>query len=339
MWQCGCAASASDPDSVPVSDLAIQQFGKSAQLTWTLPKLNTDGSAATTVTIVEIYRLATDHHQPAPDSKTFAQSAQLWKSIPKQILDTYPQGMKLSFSDTFQEFEAHDVFQRSLHYALRVVNNKKQSAGLSNIVSLSVIPLPISPENLHVISLGEQHTELGWDIPKLNIDGSAVKTPNQFNIYRRADSQAPETRLNQSFLKEGRFKDESIELGKSYIYAIRPVVETPSGSVEGEDSQPLEVINADIYPPRPPGEVTAISSGQGISLVWLPNTEADLAGYWVYRSGPDKKFQRLQDQLLTTASIIDKSVEKGQTYFYRVKAVDLRGNESEFSEEVSDTVE
>ena len=97
--------------------------------------------------------------------------------------------------------------------------------------------------------------------------------------------------------------------------------------------------NADTYPPKPPAEVTAISSAQGISLVWLPNTEADLTGYWVYRSGPDKKFQRLQDQLLTTASIIDKSVEKGQTYFYRVKAVDLKGNESEFSEEVSDTVE
>jgi hypothetical protein len=324
---------------VPVSDLAIQQFGKSAQLSWTLPKLNTDGSSATTVSTVEIYRLVTDHNQPAPDSKAFAQSTQPWKSIPKEILDTYPQGTKLSFSDTFEEFGAREVFQRSLHYALKVVNNKKQSAGISNIVSLNVIPLPISPQNLHIISLGEQHTELGWDIPKLNIDGTAVKTPAQFNIYRRVDSQAPETRVNQSLVKEGRFKDESIELGRSYVYSVRPVVETPSGSVEGEDSQLLEVTNADTYPPKPPAEVTAISSGQGISLVWLPNTEVDLAGYWVYRSGPDKKFERLQDQLVTTASIIDKSAEKGQTYFYRVKAVDLKGNESEFSDEVSDTVE
>jgi len=324
---------------VPVSDLAIQQFGKSATLSWTLPKLNTDGSTATTVATVEIYRLASDRNQPAPDSKSFAQSAQLWKSIPKQVLATYPQGEKLSISDTFQELEARDIFQRSLHYALKVVNNKKQDAGLSNIISVSVIPLPTSPENLHVVSLGELHTELGWDIPTLNIDGSAVKPPTEFNIYRRADSQAPETRLNQSLVKEGRFKDESIELGKSYVYSVRAVVETPSGSVEGEDSQPLEVTNTDTYPPKSPSEVTAISSGQEISLVWLPNTEPDLTGYWIYRSGPDKSFQRLQDQLLTTASIIDKSVEKGQTYFYRVKAVDQKGNESEFSEEVSDTVE
>jgi hypothetical protein len=324
---------------VLVSDLKVQQFGKSAHLSWTLPKLNTDGSAATTVATVEIYRLATDRNQPAPDSKWFAQSAHLWKSIPKQVLDTYPPDMKLSFSDTFQEFNAGDVFQRSFHYAVRVVNNKKQSAGLSKIVSLTVSPLPTSPENLHVVSLGEQHTELGWDLPKLNIDGSAVNDPTQFNVYRRADLQSPETRLNQTLVKEARFKDESIELDKSYVYSVRPVVETPSGPVEGEDSQLLEVTNADTYPPKPPGEVTAISSDQGISLVWLPNTEADLAGYWVYRSGQDKKFERLQDQLLTTASIIDKSAEKGQTYFYRVKAVDLKGNASEFSEEVSDTVE
>jgi fibronectin type 3 domain-containing protein len=145
--------------------------------------------------------------------------------------------------------------------------------------------------------------------------------------------------LNPSPVAGGRFKDESIELGKSYVYSVRPVAETPSGWVEGEDSQRLEVTNADTYAPKPPAEVTAISSGEGISLVWLPNTEADLAGYWIYRSGPAKKFQRLQDQLVITASIIDKSVEKGQTYFYRVKAVDLKGNESEFSDEVSDTVE
>jgi hypothetical protein len=203
---------------VPVSDLAIQQFGKSAQLSWTLPKLNTDGSAATTVASVEIYRLATDRNQPAPDSKLFAQSAQLWKSIPKLVLATYPEGAKLSLSDTFQEFDTRDVLERSLHYAVKIVNNKKQDAGLSNIVSLRVIPLPISPGNLRLVSLGEQHIELGWDTPTLNLDGSPVKSTPEFNVYRRSDSQSPETRLNQSLVKESSFKDQSIELGRSYVY-------------------------------------------------------------------------------------------------------------------------
>src|SRR5207249_11179096 len=118
-------------------------------------------------------------------------------------------------------------------------------------------------------SLGHGNTGLGWDLPPLTIDGSAVKSSRQFNVYRRPDSQSPETRLNSSPVKEGSFKDESIELGKSYVYSVRPVLETPSGWVEGEDSRPLEVTNADTYSPKPPAELTAISSGQGISLVWL----------------------------------------------------------------------
>jgi fibronectin type 3 domain-containing protein len=82
-----------------------------------------------------------------------------------------------------------------------------------------------------------------------------------------------------------------------------------------------------------------VSNGPVISLVWRPNTEPDLAGYWVYRSGNDRKFERLGERLLTTASTIDQSVEKGQTYFYRIQALDLKGNASELSTEVSETVE
>lgn len=307
-------------------------------MSFSLPKLNTDGSTAITVAAVEVYRLAILRNQPAPDPKSFAEAAQLWKTVPKQVLVTYPEGEPLSISDAFEDLDLRDVFRHSLHYAVKVVNKKSQDAGPSNVVSLNVVPLPVSPGELRIVSKGEQHIELAWDLPILNIDGSTARPPMQFNVYRRADS-APGTRLNSSPVAGQSFKDSSIELDKSYVYSVRPVVETPSGWVEGEDSSLLEASNADIYPPKPPAELTAISSSQGISLVWLPNTEPDLAGYWVYRSGPDKKFQRLQDELLATVSIIDKTVEKGQTYFYRVRAVDQKGNVSEFSEEASDVVE
>jgi fibronectin type 3 domain-containing protein len=108
--------------------------------------------------------------------------------------------------------------------------------------------------------------------------------------------------------------------------------------VESANSKTITVINSDTYPPKPPTEVTAISNGQFISVVWLPNAEPDLAGYWVYRAKTDRNYERLTEQLINAASTIDKRVEKGQTYFYRVKAVDIKGNESDLSEEVSDTV-
>ena len=105
------------------------------------------------------------------------------------------------------------------------------------------------------------------------------------------------------------------------------------------DSDQVEVTNKDIYPPKPPSEVAAISNGETISLVWSPNTEPDLAGYAVYRSGPEKKFERITETLITTASWMDSSVVKGQIYFYRIKAIDQKGNASDFSEEVSEKVE
>jgi hypothetical protein len=85
--------------------------------------------------------------------------------------------------------------------------------------------------------------------------------------------------------------------------------------------------------------VTAISNGQSISLVWLPNAESDLAGYYVYRSGEEHHYQKLTQERITTASYTDSSVEKGKTYYFRIKAVDTSGNESDYSEEVSDKVE
>ncbi len=91
--------------------------------------------------------------------------------------------------------------------------------------------------------------------------------------------------------------------------------------------------------PGHPLEIAAISNGEAISLVWAPNMEPDLAGYVVYRSGPEKKFEKISDSLVTTASWIDSSVVKSQTYLYRIKAIDQKGNASDSSEEVSEKVE
>lgn len=325
---------------VAVSDLAVTQTGKAVRLSCQLPKLNTDGSAATTLSAVEIYRLTSQQpNMGVPDAKLFLESSP-WKTIPKDDLNKYSQGDKLVVVDLFAGFQPEILFLVQFHYAIKAINNKKQDAGPSNVASVRILPLPSPPSGLRTQSRGEQHIELGWEAPALNIDGSPVKGSLHFNVYRSSDSQvATAGRLNQNPVSENHFKDESVELDKPYFYSVRAVVETPSGALESDESKPFEVTNADTYPPKVPAEVTAVSDGRAISLVWLPNAEADLAGYWVYRSGSDRKFQRLNEELLKIGSTIDKSVENGQTYFYRVKAVDLKGNESEFSEEVSDTVE
>jgi len=64
-------------------------------------------------------------------------------------------------------------------------------------------------------------------------------------------------------------------------------------------------------------------------LSWAINVEPDLAGYRVYRaSARDQKGELLTHELLPTPSFRDSSVQRGQSYWYTVTAVDRSGNES-----------
>jgi hypothetical protein len=322
----------------PVSDLQAVQQSSSIKLSFTVPRLNTDGSAATTLSQIEIYRLATNSTQPTELSlESFGQAADKWKSISRDEFDKFRQGDRIVVLDTFP----NSSFSQALrfHYAVKAVNRKHQDAGLSNLVSLSLFVVPMPP-NLLRSELAEKSITLHWEPPALNNDGSKVTALPHFNVYRSSDDRlAAVVRLNQASVDRNTFKDESIELDKTYYYVVRSLIDTPSGPVESGNSKVLAVINSDTYPPKAPAEVTAVSGGQFISLVWLPNTEPDLAGYRIYRAGADREFRRLNEDLIPTASTIDKTVQKGQTYLYRVQAVDLKGNESEFSEEAGESVE
>src|SRR5208282_3284873 len=101
----------------------------------------------------------------------------------------------------------------------------------------------------------------------------------------------------------------------------------------------------DIFPPNVPDGLQAVYSGEGqqpfIDLIWAPVTNADLAGYNVYRSEngvAGEKFLKLKSELLKSPSYRDFAVTSGKTYTYAVSAVDVRGNESQRSAETSESV-
>jgi fibronectin type 3 domain-containing protein len=90
----------------------------------------------------------------------------------------------------------------------------------------------------------------------------------------------------------------------------------------------------------------AAYSGEGqkpfIDLIWAPVTNADLAGYNVFRSestGAEITTRvKLNSELVKSPSYRDSAVASGKTYTYSVSAVDVRGNESQRSEEASEPV-
>jgi hypothetical protein len=92
------------------------------------------------------------------------------------------------------------------------------------------------------------------------------------------------------------------------------------------------------YPPRAPDSLTATSSDTLIVLSWKPNTESDLSHYLVYKDTiegfiPDT-FKIVGEVPKDSSVFKDYDFVLGQTYYYRVSAWDLTGNESEYSDEL-----
>jgi len=65
-------------------------------------------------------------------------------------------------------------------------------------------------------------------------------------------------------------------------------------------------------------------------------SDADLAGYNIYRHEAGVAALKLNPELVRTPAYRDAQVVAGRTYFYSVTAVDERGNESARSEEASE---
>ena len=103
----------------------------------------------------------------------------------------------------------------------------------------------------------------------------------------------------------------------------------------GELSTPIDVDVKDVFPPSVPTGLAAVASagedgkGPSVDLNWQPNTEADLAGYIVYRREGDGEWQRISPAALSVEPAFhDAQVQPGHSYQYAVSAADKDGRES-----------
>jgi fibronectin type 3 domain-containing protein len=80
-------------------------------------------------------------------------------------------------------------------------------------------------------------------------------------------------------------------------------------------------VRADVYINRP-----------YVTLTWTANPDPDLDGYEVFRANSsDGPYAKAHEGLIPVNSWTDTNVSDGFTYYYKLRAVDLCGNESDFS--------
>ena len=108
--------------------------------------------------------------------------------------------------------------------------------------------------------------------------------------------------------------------------------------INGSDQQlwRLLPVDADCEKSRPtaPTNVQATPTGSTIALSWSASTSKDIAGYAILRAAsPDGEWNTIARNI-TDTTFVDNTVTQGQTYEYKVRAIDYSQNRSNRKEEV-----
>ena len=118
---------------------------------------------------------------------------------------------------------------------------------------------------------------------------------------------------------------DSVEFERELCYTVRPVRGVAPNAVEGDASPANCFTPVDVFPPAPPARVVAVADEGGISLIWEPNAEPDVAGYMVLRGeASDATLQPLMTTPVAEARFRDTHVSAGKKYVYAIVAVDSR---------------
>jgi hypothetical protein len=341
----------------PVQDLRASRKGDKVTLDWTQPRQTTDREAAAKH-IGETVVCQTISDSPGP---LLLNCPQQVEQVPATQPASNGKSQTPPVTPVEVTFNLPDELVRSrplsfAGYAVMVNNHSGRNAGISNSAAVPLAPTLPPPTNLK--------TEVRGDGVYVSATPTAEQPPDaggrlQF-VYRldrvsgepAAPGPQPVAPVKVAEIPASgnlAAADRGFEWEKNYVYSITPVTRilpasggAPLGEVEGEASAAIQVRTRDIFPPAPPVGLQAVFSGNPqqnfIDLTWAPNTEADLAGYNVYRRDAGRTWSRINSDLVKTPVFRDSEVQPGKQYFYAVTAVDLRNNESGRSEETHESV-
>lgn len=318
-----------------VHDLKAVRKSDVVVLSWTSPQQTTDGALVTRPGKV-IVRRAVENQPPV-----------IIREIPMPAASKADQGQSGNFKESVADLIGSGSGDFA-GYTVEVTNSLGRSGGISNRVTVPLIMTASAPTGVQV-KLVPEGVSVEWSQPGPPQRASQLKVQYAYRIKRRLEG-APRPEVVAELGADNRqmaFVDTSVEWQKQYQYWVTPVTlwQAPGGEkgeVEGDDSSVVPVAAQDVFPPATPASVQAVFSGSTqnlfIDLTWSPNSEADLAGYNVYRHTEGGQAQKINATLINSPSFRDTGVRSGTKYFYSVTAVDLRGNESGKSEETSESV-
>lgn len=328
-----------------VADLAATRAGNAVKLTWTMPKKNTDKLLLKGDMPVRMCR-----SQGTGPCEQAGTDLQLAPGTDGVFTETLPQALVAGAP-------------RPLKYFVELKNRNGRSAGMSNVavVLAGEAPAPVAGLAAEVRKDG---VILRWTRAAATQDSpqTAVRlhrkllTPTAVKQDKGLLAPPPEP-LEQNLLvnsgadrtEAGRAIDKEIRFGKTYEYTAQRVarisLDGQTLELASDPSAPVRIETQDVFPPAVPTGLAAVATvgeagaGTSIDLGWQPATDADMAGYAVYRREGDAAWQRISPpQPVVGPAFHDAQTLPGHTYSYAVTAIDQGGHESARSAEAQETV-
>ena len=305
-------------------DLAYVQRGDVLSLRLGYPTTTTGGTALGGIESVEVWHLEVpvpDPELPPPvDARALEAQGTPVVTLRGAELQSATQGGEIVLRiplETSEEGMAH-VF------GVRTIATEGEPSELSNLVTVVPAATPVPPGQL-AVEPGPEGVRLSWDVPEGETQG--------FHVYRRLAFERGYGEPLAFVESEGTWLDETARFGERYIYTVTAVAsrEPRRESAFGTER---EIRFEDRFPPAPPVELVALPETGEVRLVWKPSPSPDVAGYLVYRADFTGEYRVLRDAPVATLEFRDTGLQSGQTYRYRVTALDGEGNESPPSETV-----
>jgi hypothetical protein len=320
----------------PVQILQAEAAGNDIKLRFTFPTRTDHGRPLESPPSVEIFRWflpagAGTQAATAPESPLET----LWAMRVK----SYVWHGEIVYWDRIDPAERRQRLGQQAVYMVRSRINGRISAE-SNRVAIVLLPVPEPPAQLRA-EVTERAIELRWQPPTRTTDGEPLPARVGYRIARGDDAasrhpEAPVVMRIVAETSESSWHDTEFAFGDTYSYSVTAIMRTAEGSSRSAPSESVTVHPVDVFPPAPPGGLVAIfvppaeGRAAAVELSWSIGAEADLAGYFIYRSEQESdRGQRLSRELLLAPTFRDTEVLPGRRYFYSVTAADRAGNESE----------
>lgn len=344
----------------PVTDLNASRTGDTVLLRWTMPRRNTDQLLLKGDQRAIVCRAIGT--QPCTPVATLLVAA----AEPASYEDRLAQSLRSGAP-------------RLLRYEVQLKSPRGRDAGASNpaFAAAGAAPPALTHVNLQPTALGilVQWTDLPSDsqpyphaalfarlqrdrVLKPGEDGkpsrletrNGVPQPLEQTLESAEESSAGS--MQPAVWSPDHALDGHAELNRTYRYTVQLVERlTLSGhslELSGEPAQSSAVAATDHFPPATPVDLNAVANPDGrprptIDLSWSPDSDADLAGYVVYRrelslDRADKPVRISGAALVPSPAWSDPNARSGVRYAYSVSAVDSSGNESARSAEATETI-